>query len=413
MKGRLFVGVDVGSQEHRILALDPEGKTAWSSLVPNTHGGCDEVVAKIEAWRGEGWEVWIGMEGYGGYASPLDARVAVAGALLVPLQPTQVAAYRKMSQVQPDKNDEADARLLAQMLIWFSQRGEMEPRQPTEEYFQALRETSRAFQEATASKVSLQLQFAEKVREYWPELILRKERLRGTDGAGFLALLAKYPTPEAVARAGRRRIVDLLKKATGRDHSALAEELVEEALRLRGQAPVSQVTASLIQRLAENLKRLVENVESLEKLLEKLLTQHPFGRFLLDQSGIGPRTAGCFLGEAGDLGRYATDSKLARCAGNGPIGVQSGTAPVRHYDGHRYNHRLKRAILLMARSRARWDERSKQYVEKRVNQGDNYWRAIKKLARFILRFLWKAWRYVVKPAPQELAQQQEFLLGIP
>jgi len=168
---------------------------------------------------------------------------------------------------------------------------------------------------------------------------------------------------------------------------------------VRDKLQVSPATARVVQELAADLLRAIQSVHAWEKAMAHLLEKDLFGAWLLQQPGIGVRTAGCFLGEAGNLDRYPTEAKLARAAGNGAVRTQSGASRPRHYDGHRYNHRLKRALLLMANYRALHHPPSREYVDHRKRLGDTHWQAVKKLARHLLRFLWKAWHILVNGKP--------------
>jgi hypothetical protein len=62
----------------------------------------------------------------------------------------------------------------------------------------------------------------------------------------------------------------------------------------------------LVQTLAHSLAALGDTLKQLESQLENQLLQHPFGKWLLDQEGIGVRTAGCFPGEASNLAASKT-----------------------------------------------------------------------------------------------------------
>jgi len=402
MNGRIYVGVDVASLEHQIEAQAESGEVLWRARVPNTQEGCQTVVERVRVWQEEGHEVWVGLEGLGGYASPLDRLLFAAGAFVVGVHPTQAARFRELLRVQPDKDDRLDAGLLAEWLRWQARNGELEPSVVRDEYFEAVREAARAFQEATTLKVRLQNQLVHKVRIYWPDLLVGKEFFERTDAAGLLALLSQYPTPEAVVKAGVKRIEKVLREASRRDSRELAGQLMEQARRLAGAVPMAPATALVVKQLACDVADAASHVRKWEGILTQLLEQHPFGRFLLDLPGVGPRTGGCFLGEAGDLGRFEDDAKLARYSGTAPVKVQSGKSPSRHYDGHRYNHHLKRAVLLMVRSMVQHDERSQAYTAKQRLAGKTYWQAIKKLARYILRFLWKSWQQIVQSKANNL-----------
>jgi hypothetical protein len=243
--------------------------------------------------------------------------------------------------------------------------------------------------------VALQNRLVSKVREYWPELVVTDRVFETTDAVGLLHLLAKYPTPEEAARAGTSRVVTAIRTGGQSHRRAKAERIVAQARALREKVEVSRATGLVVQRMAQELIRAIESVRDWQKAMAEILKEHFFGAWLLEQTGISVRTAGCFLGEAGNLDRFETEAKLARSAGNGAVRVQSGSLGPRHYDGHRYNHRLKRAALLMANYRAQYDPASRDYVERRKALGDRHWQAIKKLARHLLRFLWKAWRQLV------------------
>ena len=160
-------------------------------------------------------------------------------------------------------------------------------------------------------------------------------------------------------------------------------------------ATVSATKAEVVKTTAEGVIRLVAIVKELKRELELQLQRHPFGVWLLAQEGIGSRTAASFLGEAGDLGRFTTEAKLARYAGVGAIKQQSGQSKERHWDGHRYNHRLKRALLLMAHCRAQYHQASSEFVRAHKLADGDYWKTIKKLARHLVRFLWRNWEKVV------------------
>jgi len=396
MKGRIFVGVDVGSLEHQVAVMDEKGGECWSQRVANTHAGCLEVLEYLHTWQERGYEVWVGLEGLGGYASPLDRILWTAGIYVMGIHPAQSARFREMVGVQADKTDPLDARLLAEMLRWKSQRGELEASPMRDEYFQALRLASSHFQEANEMKVRVQNQFVDNLRTYWPELVMGKKYFERTDAAGLLALVSRYPTPQALVKAGHRKVEKVLREAMGRDSQELAAELLAQSREVSQTYMMSSPAASVVQEEAAMLAGLMQGVQKWERVLTQLLELHPFGQFMLDQAGLGPRTSGCFLGEVGDLGEFKTEAKLARYAGIGPVVSQSGKQPARHHDGHRYNHCLKRTVMLMARSRALHDERSKAYVAKRRALGDGYWKAIKKLARYLLRFLWKSWQQIVQ-----------------
>ena len=393
MNAKIFLGVDAGKSDHALAALDENDQVVWEARIRNTHEGFSPLLKKIDEWRRDGCEIWVGAEGIGGYLSPLDAHLCAHECKYVNIPPKQYQLFREMMDWQPEKSDEKDARGLAAFLHWRVNQDKARVHEQGDEYYETLRTTARALNQTLQSKVAMQNQLVSAVREYWPELFL-DDYFSKTDAKGLLALLQAYPTPSAVAKAGVRRVNKALSAAAQRDQKELAEQLVNEARRIAPQTSVSSAKASVVQSLAQGVDHLTRVLSELEKQLKEQLQNHPFGRWLLDQEGIGPRTAGCFLGEAGNLERFENDAQLARYAGNGAVLNQSGKSEGRHWDAHRYNHRLKRAVLLMAESRFRHHADSKTYVTTRKKERGDYWKIIKKLARFLIRFLWKGWQEI-------------------
>ena len=413
MKPKIMVGLDAACEKHAVVAITEENRVVLREKIPNDHTGCDYFLKILENFAKEGYEVWVGAEGYGGYLSPFDSRIAAAGFCFIGFHPRQVKVFRRMARVQGDKEDHLDARLVAEMLLWSDRQGELEVTPKREEYFRTLREAARAYESVMKYKVAAGNRLFSKVREYWPELMVTDPIFENNDAKGLLAVLAKYPSPEKICRAGVARIAQVLRKARSHRCSQVAEKFVEQARSIRGKVSVSEVTEQLVKRLAAGLLSAMEEQREWEKTLEELLESHPFGAWLLEQEGVGVKIAGCVLGEAGNLDRYPTEAKLARYAGRGAVQVQSGSSDPRHYDGHQYNHHLKRIIILMAKCRSEHHEESRKYLAKRLEQGDAYWDALKKLARYQIRFLWKSWGQVMKNQGITHLPEGEFVLNSP
>ena len=397
MGRKVFLGVDGGSKKHQFQAVDELAQPLWRSRLSNNHAGCEEVLEKVREWQEQGFEVWVGAEGIGGWLSPLDVRLSAAGCRWVNIHPTQFKRFCEAMSIQPDKTDEIDADLLANMLLWQVVHDQARVCDRGETYFAALQDIFRSFETLTKTKVACETQLAGLVREYWPELLRGDDAFDGTDSLTLLRLLGSYPTPEKVAHAGPAKLVRAMYplSSSGAKRRERAAFLVKQARKLTFVVTVSPARVLLIQTLAKNLMKQIQTLRELETQLETQVQQHPFGRWMLTQEGIGIRTAAGFMAEAGDLNRFDSEAQLARYAGNGANRWQSGSIKEHHHDGRKYNSRLKRVTLLMAESRSQWHGPSKEYLRKRKQQGSSHWPTVKKLARHLIRFLWKGWQEVV------------------
>jgi hypothetical protein len=404
MSRKVFLGVDGGSKWHQFEALDGNGETLWQGRLRNRHAGCEEVLEKVREWQEEGYEVWVGAEGIGGWLSPLDVRLDAAGCHWVNLHPVQFKRFCEAIRIQPDKDDKIDAHLLARMVSWQVSLDQAQCCDRSETYFATLQDTFRSFETITKAKVASERHLADLVREYWPELVSGKDALFGkTDSPALLRLLASYPTPDTIVKAGPAKVAQAMYASApaGGKRREWAARLVEEARKVAPVAKTAPAMVPLIQTLAKNLIEQIRTLKELENQLEEQVQEHVFGRWMMAQEGIGVRTAAGFLAEAGDLNRFQGETQLARYAGNGANRHQSGNSKERHRDGRKYNSRLKRVTLLLAESRSQWHAPSGEYLRKRKQEhGDKHWDAVKKLARYQIRFLWRAWQEVVnQPIP--------------
>jgi len=395
MKKQIFLGVDCGSEHLWCYAMKENEEEIWNHSIPNVHEGYTCLLDQVHSWQKGGATVWVAGEGTGGYMSPLDKYLQEAGCLHVNVSSKELRRYREMMGYPLDKDDERDARHLAEVLQWRVEKNRVHPIPKQDEYYAALKENARAHEQLTKLKTETQNILVTAVRRYWPELVASGYFFARTDATGLLALLIAYPTPTLMAEAGREQIEAVLRKATGQPQPQLSERLFSQACELKSRASVSSTSVKNIQSLAESLRRVIINLRELEKEMEAQVKTHPLGQWMLTLEGLGVRTVACFLGEAGDLSRFENEAKLSRYAGTGGVKDQSGKSKDRHQDCRCYNHHLKRAIMLIAQSRYMNHEESRQYVLSRKQKKEEHWDIIKKLARYIIRRLWKKWEELV------------------
>lgn len=106
----------------------------------------------------------------------------------------------------------------------------------------------------------------------------------------MLALLERFGSPKAIRKAGRRRLVTLLRPKAPR----MAERLVEDiftALDEQTVVPGTEAAAVIVPKLAANLTALIDQRKELAATIETLLESHPLSELLTSMPGIGVRAA--------------------------------------------------------------------------------------------------------------------------
>ena len=137
------------------------------------------------------------------------------------------------------------------------------------------------------------------------------------------------------------------------------------------------------------LRELTQTINALETEIGELVGA--IAPQLLDQPGVGALTAAKLVGEVAGAGRFASDAKLARAAGIAPIPASSGRTQ-RHRLDRGGNRQINAAIHRIAITRARCDQRTKHYIERKKAEGKTTRDAIRCLKRHIIREIWQLLR---------------------
>ena len=119
---QLQVAVDIGSQRHRVAVGDVGGELFEEFDVEHTAAGLLDFFARIERWQSKfGWPVAVAMEGFNGWARPLDRQVLAHGWRLYNVNNLKLARYKEIFPGAA-KSDAIDTRA---MLELFRLRGQL------------------------------------------------------------------------------------------------------------------------------------------------------------------------------------------------------------------------------------------------------------------------------------------------
>lgn len=133
-----------------------------------------------------------------------------------------------------------------------------------------------------------------------------------------LTLLERFGSPAQIRKAGRRRLVTLLRPKAPR----MAERLVEEIFAALDEqtvtVPGTEAAALIVPSLATSLTAVLDQRKLLAGRIEELLEAHPLSKVLTSMPGVGVRTGARILIEVGDGSTFPTADHLAAYAGLGP-----------------------------------------------------------------------------------------------
>ena len=182
-----------------------------------------------------------------------------------------------------------------------------------------------------------------------------------------LTLLERFGSPAQIRKAGRRRLVTLLRPKAPR----MAERLVDEMFAALDEqtvtVPGTEAAALIVPSLATSLTAVLDQRKLLAGRIEELPEAHPPSKVLTSMPGIGVRTGARILIEVGDGSTFPTAGHLAAYAGLAPATRSSGSSIRGEQPSRRGNKQLKRAFFLSAFA-ALGEPASRAHYDKKIAQ---------------------------------------------
>jgi transposase len=336
----VWIGLDVGKEEHFADVLDDHGDRLFGCSITNNEADLDALFDRASRHGTAG--LVIDQPG-----SIAQLAIALAGRREMPVAYIPGLVMRRAADLYPgeSKTDRRDAFVIAdtarmrrRQIHWLDTY--------SDELLARLRVLNGYDIDLAADLTRLSNRLRDMLVSVSPSL----ERAVGSrlGHGGVRALLARFPTPTALAHAGRARIAKTVKARSPRIADKVTDAVMTALAAQSVTLPAETATGRVIAELAVELDRLHDRRERLATEIEEAFLAHPFGQLLVSLPGIGPRTGARILAEIGDGSRFANGSKLASYAGLAPVTRQSGTSIRGETKSRRGNHRLKNAMFLAA-----------------------------------------------------------------
>ena len=368
----VYLGLDVGKGEHHATALTPGGKKVFDKRLPNTEPKLREVFTKLQAKHGTVLVVVDQPASIGALPLALARDAGCRVAYLPGL------TMRRIADLYPGeaKTDARDAHIIADAA-------------------RAMPHTLRAIKPADEAVAELEMlvgfdddlatestRTKNRLRGLLTQIHPSLERVLGPrlDHPAVLTLLERYGSPAQIRKAGRRRLVTLLRPKAPR----MAERLVEDIFAALDEqtvvVPGTDAAALIIPSLISALDSILDQRKHLAARIEELLEAHPLSPVLTSMPGIGVRTAAVLLVTIGDGSAFATAGHLAAYAGLAPVTRSSGSSIRGEHPARRGNKQLKRAFYLAAFASLSQPE-SRAYYDRKRREGKHHVAALVALAR--------------------------------
>jgi transposase len=397
-----LVGVDWGCGAHAVCVIDAKGVVLDRFEAGHDRAGLAALVTRLKT-QGAPCAIPIAIERPSGLL--VDALVE-AGFIVTPIHPNVVKACRPRYRAVAAKSAPGDAYILADILRTDGHR--LRPLAPQSDAIKALRGLVRGRADLVSTRVALANQLTALLDSFWPGAA---QIFADVASPIALAFLERYPTPEAAARLGPKRLAGFLAQhryCGRRSPEALLTRLHSAPQGCAGDAE-SEAKGDLVRALARTLQALVAELAKLTSRIEHAISELPDGNIVMSFPRAGRICAAQILAELGDVrARFPTEHQLAAEAGVAPVTYQSGKA---RGVGWRWacNKRLRAALTCMADNSRHQSPWAADVYQRARARGCDHPHAIRILARAWARVLWRAWTDRKPYEPTKHAAARPFL----
>jgi transposase len=157
---------------------------------------------------------------------------------------------------------------------------------------------------------------------------------------------------------------------------------------------VQRTVIYTLRLLANRILALKAESYELHKRLKDMVSR--YAPQLLERPGIGPDSAAALLITAGDNpGRLRREGSYAALCGVSPVEASSGNTQRRRLN-RGGDRQANAALYRITLSRLRWDQRTQDYLQRRLSDGKTRREAIRCLKRYIAR---ETFALLPTPAP--------------
>jgi transposase len=377
-------GIDLASEEHRLVVVDGNGRRREERRYRHTEDGIETLVRRL----GELGVERVAIERPNGLV--VD-RLLEAGVAVVPVHPNQLAAARDRYRSGGGKSDGFDAYVLAELARTDMHR--LRPLEPDSDETRALRSLTRAREALIEQRVALANQLRAQLEAFWPGAA---RVFSEVDSPIALAFLERYPSPQDARALGEKRLAGFLARRgyCGRKSAAELLDRLRAAPRGRVGELEDEARRQVVLALVAALRPLVEQVKLLTSEIRGLLAEHPDGEIFrsLFRDPKSVVTAAELLAEIGDRReRHPASASLEAIAGQSPVAVESGKKKVACFRWA-CNKTLRDAVSVLADSSRKHNPWARDVYERARARGHDHPHAIRILGRAWLRVIWRMWQ---------------------
>jgi transposase len=379
----LRVGVDVGCHSHNVAIGLSTGEILEEFTVVHEPEGFRQFFSRIEKNEKDyGCPVAVAMEGYNGYARPLDTLVRTHNYRLFNINNLKLARFKEIFPGAA-KTDVIDARKALELFQLRDHlpiaKDVLQEVKATPQENDILKRLSRRRRRLVNERVRVLNNLQADLQSVCPGL------LEITGEAGNLWFLRFLTSTDDLRKLTRMR------ETTIRKIPGIGAKYASVILKWQKTAEFSHETewvSDMIQQDAERVLVLHKQIEKLETQLAEISANSNIAHLLTTMPGFGPITTAELAGEIGTIERFESESSLALYLGMSNLDNSSG-----NHKGSKapkqVNERAKSAMMIAVDRHRKHAPQSQKYYDKKRTEGKKHNQAVRALGRHLCRAIFK------------------------
>jgi transposase len=382
MDPHLCVGVDVGCRSHRVGIAHPDGSILEEFDISHSDAGFQEFFRRIERRRQRlALPVVVAMEGYNGYARPLDRLVQEKGYRLYNVNNLKLARFKEVFPGAA-KTDLIDTRKILELFRLKDQlplaKDAIQEVVIAPEVNEKLKRLSRRRRHLVIEKMRVLNRMQADLQAVCPELLAATH---DADNLWFLRLLTFRDDLRQLARLRRSTILQI--PGVGKKYGGVIQEW-------QGKAQFSGEVEYVGPMIVEDARRILQlhkQIQALDEAMSELSEQSEIARRISTIPGFGKTSIAELAGEIGTPKRFASEASLALYLGMCPLTHQSGDM-CRARIPRQVNTRCKAAMMTAVAHHFRCVPESRAYYDRKRAEGKTHNQAVRALGRHMVRVIW-------------------------
>jgi transposase len=379
----LRVSVDVGYRRHSVALGLSSGEVLEEFEIDHRPEGFQEFFSRIEKHhKPKSCAVAVAMEGYNGYARPLDSLVRERGYRLYNLNNLKFARFKEIFPGSA-KSDRIDARKgleLFQLSDHLPLAKEvLQEVSGTPKENEVLKRLTRRRRRLVNERVRVVNNLQADLQAVCPGLL---EITKEAGNQWFLNFLVSADTLPQLVRLRRSTLLKI--PSVGVKCAAMIEGWQKRA---HFSQEVEWV-GEMIQEDAKRCLELDEKIKRLETTIAEVAKDSKIAKILRSIPGYGATCSSELAGEIGTIERFGSEGGFSLYLGMSTLDNSSGKYQGSKAPKH-VNTRAKAAMMIALDRHRKYVPESQKYYEKKRSEGKKHNQAIRALGRHLSRIIYK------------------------